>query len=76
MSKENEKTIEVYKKKASVYLATTVEHDNLDLDKAKRKREKLEKFIDESIGLLPKDAKILEIGSGDGTNATYIKNRI
>ena len=38
MSKENEKTIEVYKEKASLYLETTIKHDNLDPEKAKRKR--------------------------------------
>ena len=29
MSKENKKTLEVYKKAASIYLANTIEHDNL-----------------------------------------------
>lgn len=73
MSKENEKTVEVYKKNADVYLATSVAHDKLDLDKAKHKREKLEKFIKKSLDTLPEGAKVLEIGSGDGSNAEYIK---
>lgn len=73
MSKENEKTIEVYKEKASLYLETTIKHDNLDPEKAKRKRERLEKFIKSNMERLPKGVKVLEIGSGDGSNARYIK---
>lgn len=73
MSKENDITVDVYKKKANIYLKTSIEHDNLDLDKAKCKQEKLEKFIKTSIGTLPQGVKVLEIGSGDGTNAKYIE---
>jgi hypothetical protein len=49
MSKENEKTVEVYENNASIYLATTIAHDNLNPDKAKRKRENLENFIKTNI---------------------------
>ncbi len=73
MSIENEKTIEVYEKKASVYLNTTIEHDNLDLEKARCKKEKLEEFIETNLEILPKGAKILEIGAGDGNNSKYIE---
>jgi len=73
MSKENEKTLEVYKKNANIYLATGIEHDNLYPDKAKRKREKLEKLIKKNIGSLPKGVKVFEIGSADGSNAKYIE---
>ena len=45
MSKENKKTLEVYKEKAHLYLANSVEHDKLDPKRAKQKREKLEKLI-------------------------------
>ena len=45
MSKENEKTVVVYEQKANTYLETGVKHDNLDIEKAKRKREKLQNFI-------------------------------
>lgn len=72
MSKENQKTLEVYKKKANVYLETSIKHDNLDLNKAKRKREELEKFIKKNISSFPKGSKVFEIGSGDGSNAKYI----
>jgi len=73
MSKENKKTVEVYKRKANIYLETNIIHNNIDPNKAKCKREKLEKFIKENLELLPKGAKVFEIGSGDGSNAKYIE---
>ena len=74
MSTENKKTVEVYKKTAHLYLANSIEHDRLDSDKANKKREKLEKLIKESFLSLPKQAKVFEIGSGDGANAKFIKS--
>mgnify|MGYP003290637893 CR=1 FL=1 len=74
MSVENKQTLEVYQKTAHMYLTNTVEHDLLDPEKAKRKREKLNLFIAESFGSLNKGAKIFEIGSGDGTNAKYLSD--
>lgn len=74
MSKENAKTLEVYEEKASTYLATTIEHDNLNPAKAKAKQEKVESFIKNSIKTIPNGAKVFEIGSGDGTNAKYIES--
>lgn len=74
MSKENEETLKVYNEKAGTYLATSITHDNIDPEKAKCKREKLNKFINENIGTLPKGAKIFEFGSGDGKNAKYIED--
>lgn len=74
MSVENEKTLRIYEEKASVYLNTSAEHDRLDPAKAKRKRQKLEELIKLSFLSLPKSAKVFEIGSGDGTNAKFIKN--
>ncbi len=73
MSIENEKTLEVYNKKAKTYIETGIKHDNLNPQKAKFKREQLEKFIKTNIGILPKGANVFEIGSADGTNAEYIK---
>ena len=74
MSKENEKTLEVYKEKAYLYLSNSIEHDKLDPKIAKQKREKLEKLITSHFSSLPKHAKIFEIGSGDGLNAKFIQN--
>ena len=74
MSKENMKTVEVYQKKAGVYLATTIEHDRLDPSKAKKKRERLQELIKRSFSSLPHNAKVFEIGSGDGANAKYIES--
>jgi len=74
MSKENQKTLEVYKEKAKIYLANSAKHDRVDIIKAKRKREKLELLIKENFSSLPEHAKVFEIGSGDGTNAKFIQS--
>ena len=74
MSKENKKTLEVYKEKAYLYLANSEQHDKLDPIKANKKRKKLEDLIKLSFSTLPKHAKVFEIGSGDGTNAKFIKS--
>lgn len=74
MSEENIKTLEVYKHKAKMYLDNSAEHDRLNLIRAKQKREKLEKLIKDSFSSLPKQVKVFEIGSGDGTNAKFIQN--
>ena len=73
MSKENKKTVEVYQEKAATYLKTTIEHDTLDPEKAKRKKEKLQNFIKENLEQFKKGSKVFEIGSADGENAKYIK---
>ena len=72
MSKENEKTLEVYKEKAHLYLANSLEHDKLDPKRAEQKRVKLEKLITSNFLSLPEHAKVFEIGSGDGLNAKFI----
>lgn len=74
MSIENKKTLEVYQKTAHLYLENSVEHDRLDPDKAKKKKEALEELIRISFESLPKGAKVFEIGSGDGTNAKYMES--
>ena len=74
MSIENKKTLEVYQKTAHLYLENSVEHDRLDPDKAKKKKETLEELIRISFESLPKGAKVFEIGSGDGTNAKYMES--
>lgn len=74
MSKENEKTLEIYEEKAKTYLETSITHTNLDLEKAKRKKEQLEQFIKSNIEILPPNSKVFEIGSADGVNAKYIES--
>ena len=74
MSIENKKTLEVYQKTAHLYLENSVEHDRLDPDKAKKKKEALEELIRISFESLPKGAKVFEIGSGDETNAKYMES--
>ena len=73
MSVENKKTLEAYQKTAGKYLSNSIEHDNLDIQKAKRKKEKLQNFIKTSFSSIPKGSKIFEIGSADGENAKYLK---
>ena len=74
MSKENKKTIEVYKETAHIYLANNIKHNKLNPLKAKRKSEKLKELIKVNFSSLPEHCKIFEIGSGDGTNAKFIEN--
>lgn len=74
MSLENKKTVEVYKKKASTYLATGIKFAKFNKEIANNKREKLQNFLKSSFELLPKHSKILEIGSADGANAKYIES--
>lgn len=74
MSQENSKTLEVYNQTASQYLANSIAHDNLDLAKAKRKRAKLNRFIQDSFATLPQNGDIFEIGSADGENAKFLES--
>ncbi len=74
MSLQNQKTLEAYQKTASKYLANSIEHDELDIEKAKRKKEKLQNFIRESFSSIPDGSKVLEIGSADGENAKYLES--
>jgi len=74
MSEENKKTIEVYKKTAHLYLANSKKHDELDLEKARKKQEKLHGFIKKNLDTIPNGSKVFEIGSGDGSNSKYIKS--
>lgn len=73
MSLENKKALDAYQKTASQYLANSIEHDSLDIAKAKRKKEKLQNFIRSSFSSIPAGSKILEIGSADGENAKYLQ---
>ena len=73
MSIENKKTVEIYERKAATYLKTTIDHDKLDPEKAKRKKEKLHNFIKTNLDSFEKGSKVFEIGSADGENAKYIK---
>ena len=74
MSIENKKTVEIYEEKAATYIKTTIEHDKLDEEKAKRKKEKLQNFIKENLEQFKKGSKVFEIGSADGENAKYIES--
>lgn len=74
MSKENEKTLDVYKQTAHLYLINSAEHDRMDPAKAEKKRKRLEELIKTNFSSLPKHSKIFEIGSGDGSNSKFIES--
>ena len=74
MSLENKKTLEAYQKTANQYLLNSVEHNELDMAKAERKKAKLEDFIKRSFSTIPAGSKVLEIGSADGENAKYLES--
>ena len=75
MSKENNKTVEVYKEKAWMYLNNSQEHDAMDWNRAKQKRESLENLLRNNLAEnISKGSKVFEIGSGDGSNAEFIKS--
>lgn len=69
MSKENEKTVEIYKQTAHLYLSQSIENYTAN----EEKRKKTEELISSSFSALPKGSKVFEIGSADGINAKYIK---
>lgn len=69
MSKENDITVKAYEKYGYKYLQNSATHDAMDPEKAAKKRAKLIQLITESFKGLPKGAKVLEIGSGEGYNA-------
>lgn len=75
MSKGNKQTVEVYQNGgAKKYLETTKIHEQLDVEKAKRKQAKLNDYLLKSFSTLPKGASIFEIGCGDGVNAKVLKD--
>lgn len=68
MSRENQRTIEIYEEYADKYLAGNrlrMEHES---ERIRNKRAKLKKLIQETITGLPEDAVFFEIGSGDGSD--------
>lgn len=74
MSKENERTLEVYQKKANIYIENNLKHFDIDPVKAEIKQKKLEKLIKDSFSELPQYSKIFEIGCGDGRNSEFIES--
>ena len=74
MSIENEKTVKIYEENASIYLNSSINHDNLDPERAKNKRERLENFIKTNLEKFPKNSKVFEFGCADGANAKFIKD--
>ena len=73
MSEENRKTLEVYERTASTYLANTKKHDELDPEKAYQKSMNLKVFLGKTFSPLREHAKIFEIGSADGVTAKHLE---
>ena len=59
MSLQNEQTLEAYQKTAGQYLANTIAHDNLDMERAKEKKRELQDFIKKSFSSIPVGSKVL-----------------
>lgn len=74
MSKENDRTIGVYKNMAQAYLDNSAEHDKQDPEKAKRKQAQLRDLIRTILSSIPKNAKVFEIGAADGANSEYMQS--
>ena len=72
MSKENEKTVSVYKHYAAKYMENTLKKNDEEPEDTKIKELKLQRFLKESFSTLSRDSVIFEIGSGAGENATYL----
>ena len=73
MSQENAKTVEVYVEKSELYLTNSATHDKMDEGRANEKKQKLVDLITKSFADLPTNAKIFEIGSGEGKNAKMMQ---
>lgn len=73
MSKENEKTIEVYEKFGDKYLERNRNAVKNDIQAKKDSMRQKELFKTYTKGL-PKDAKIFEIGSAGGRDAKYLQS--
>ena len=74
MSKENDQTLAVYDTMAQAHLDNSAAHDKMFPERARKKREKLTENIREAFAILPKGARIFEIGSGSGDNAKVLES--
>ena len=75
MSKENEKTIEVYKCFADKYIQNTFLKNNEDILAANKKEEHLQSFLLLSFSALPKSSSLFEIGAGSGDNSAFLSKQ-
>ena len=72
MSRENERTIEVYNCFAEKYIKNTLLKYNEDILAAKRKEQHLQNFFLFGFSSLAKNASLFEIGSGSGDNSVFL----
>ena len=74
MSIQNKKTLEAYQKAAKNYLNSSKIVAEEYKESAAAYKKKVETFIKETFKDIPKNSKILEVGSADGENAKYIQS--
>ena len=74
MSVENQKTLEIYKEKANVYMSNNQRHELLNPEMEYQKRNYVRNLIKQNFSELPENAKVFEIGSANGENSKYIKS--
>lgn len=75
MSTENAKTLEVYDKFAEKFLQGCAERArSRDPAEQVKKQKWQEDFLSRGFASLPKNAKILEVGSGDCQNAIFLRD--
>ena len=74
MSLENEKTLEIYQRKASVYMHNNMVHEKNFQELEKQKRIFVRSIITANFAKLPSNAKVFEIGSANGENSKFIQS--
>ena len=74
MSIENQKTLEIYKEKANVYMSNNQRHELLNPEMEYQKRNYVRNLIKKNFSEIPENAKVFEIGSANGENSKYIKS--
>lgn len=74
MSIQNKRTLDVYMKTGDMYLKNSAEHDKKNPARAEQKRQALHKLITQSFTDFPENAKVFEIGSGEGFNSKFMQD--
>lgn len=74
MSTENNQTLKVYANHADFYEHDTINDFNLDPAKTQKLLDSHHAFLDASLKTILKTAQLLEIGSGYGRDAIYIRS--
>lgn len=73
MSKQNQKTLEVYNQFARKYLDNTINLIQKNPIKFQKEQVRFENFLLNSFQHAPKNGTLLEIGAGDGVNSAFLQ---